>query len=206
MNINALLEWAQYEGRNPPWRATNDLYKLAVAEILLQKTQAANVVDVWVELVARFPTPSQLHFAGAKEIMEIVKPLGLGNQRTVRLTDMAKSWVDLGTIGARLSGLGSYGNGVVRLAAGMDPDYPPIDGNVARVVTRYYGLAFERGESRKKAAVKSIIENLFNTLEGPACKLRFLYGLVDLGAVVCRPSKPSCHSCPFEPGCAFPRG
>lgn len=203
MDITGLLDWAQSKGRNPPWRATRDLFKLAVAEILLQKTKADDVAGVWTDLVGIFPTPALLAAATNEDVREIVKGLGLGSQRTARLTAMARTWVDSSINGAKLSGLGSYGNAVLRLAAGTEPDSPPVDGNVARVVTRYYGLTFQRGEPRKKAAVKIIVQRLFSLRQHPNCKLRLLYALVDLGAGVCKPSKPSCHTCPLESKCTF---
>lgn len=204
--VDALVRWARSEGRNPAWRRLSDPYLLAVAEILLQKTKASDVEPVWRELTACLPTPASLAGASDEDVRRIVKGLGLGNQRTQRLKAMARAMVSADITAEILPGLGSYGFGVVRLAMGKDPTLLPVDGNIARVICRYCGLKFQRGEARKKREVRAAVAKLVETRKDAAGKLRALYGLVDLGESVCSPGRPSCAVCPLAKTCAFALG
>ena len=179
-------------------------FHLAVAEVLLQKTRANQVVEVWYQIVSRFPKPESLREAPVGQIQGIVGPLGLGRQRTGRLKALAASWETLWESKSSLPGLGPYGTAIVRMAAGLESSTVPIDGNIARVISRYYGLKFERGEARKKSAVRNAVRGMLDASSGSETKLKLLYGLVDLGAVVCKPSKPSCTECPLVLSCSLP--
>ncbi len=197
-----LLRWARKNGRQPPWRSAQGAYPVAVAEVLLQKTKAADVEPVWEQLIARFPTAEALADADANRIHRIVADLGLGAQRTARLKAMAKA-LEQGGLAGPGSGLGPYGLAVASLSAGRQPSTVPVDGNLARVVSRFYGFRFDRGEPRKKPEVKAAVERLLNARRRPEAKLRALYALVDLGAAVCTPARPACEACPLSSTCAF---
>ncbi len=200
--IGDLIAWAEVEGRRPPWREHLNPFSLAIAEVLLQKTKAESIVDIWRECVRVFSTPQMLAEAPDRRIYEIVRGLGLGFQRTGRLKAMAESWPDLRDTGSTLPGLGQYGSGIVRLASGQHLTTAPIDGNIARVMRRYYGFSFERGEARKKPEIKDATWNLLQEVAEPHRQLMLVYGLVDLGAIVCRPSKPNCGECPLLITCS----
>lgn len=202
IELGTLLVWAEKEGRRPPWRELTDPYRVGVAEILLQKTRARHVEPVWQQVVDRFRTPQALANAEAGEVFTIVQPLGLGIQRTNRLKCMAAELAAKGTSGP-LSGLGPYGQAVVALSGGREPSSIPVDGNVARVTCRYYGMTFDRGEPRKKPDVRAAVAHLLDTGSTPLTKLKILYSLVDLGEAVCKPRKPSCPVCPVAPACRF---
>jgi A/G-specific adenine glycosylase len=201
--IDPLLRWAEMAGRRPPWRTAAGPYLLAVAEVLLQKTKAEHVEPVWRELSSRFPTATDLVQAADDEIRSIVAGLGLGNQRTQRLKAMAGAMTGVGGATSSLPGLGPYGSSIVRLAMEQDLQSDPIDGNVARVMCRYQGLSFERGEPRKKREVRASVAALLQTQEDSTGKLRVLYALVDLGEAVCKPGRPNCRACPLATTCAF---
>ncbi len=199
--IADLLAWAEVRGRRPPWRAYPELFGLAIAEVLLQKTKADAVVAPWRDCIRVFSTPQSLAEAPDWQVHKIVKHLGLGFQRTARLKAMAKSWENLWNSKSPLPGLGPYGSGIVRWASGLQDAAVPIDGNIARVFRRYYRFKFEKGEARKKPAIIDAVQHALEEAGSPQGKLMLIYGLVDLGAIVCRPSKPSCDQCPLRLGC-----
>lgn len=196
-----LIAWERRNGRRPPWRQTSDPYKFAAAEILLQKTREPAVAPVWSELVGRFPSPSSLLLASDSEVRAIVGPLGLGNQRTQRLKAMAAA-LRSPTTAMKIPGLGSYGSSVVALATGKTPVNPPVDGNIARVVTRLEGLKFDTGEPRKKQEVRKTVAQLLDSCGTPKRRLEAVYGLVDLGARICTPLHPRHAECPLFEYCA----
>jgi A/G-specific adenine glycosylase len=199
---SSLLVWASREGRNPPWRKVDDAYQLAVAEILLQKTKSSDAESVWCHLTSSFPTSLELASASDEEVRTIVGHIGLGIQRTRRLKAMAAA---MAHGGKETPGLGPYGSAVVELAGGREPKSTPVDGNIARVITRYYGLVFERGEPRKKNLVRQAVARMIGRRR-PARSLRVVYALVDLGAAVCRPRNPACSECPLLGGCRYAAG
>ena len=174
-----------------------------MAEVLLQKTKADDVIQVWRELFARYQTPVALFQASDCEVHMIVECLGLGRQRTARLKSLARSWDSFWTSSSSLNGLGPYGTAIVQLTVGLDVTTAPVDGNIARIMTRYYGFAFAKGEPRKKPEVKQVVTKILERTAKPEEKLKVLYALVDLGSVVCKPSKPSCSTCPLVLSCMF---
>lgn len=202
-----LKQWARTNGRYTPWRALNDRYKLAVAEILLQKTKAEDVEPVWEEFVRLFPDVDALRCADDRAVLKLVKPLGLGNQRVQRLKDMAEA-LEEGHISKPVPGLGPYGSAILALSQGLEPASPPVDGNIARVVCRLQGFTFRRGEPRKKPEVKSFVAQLLSSQTTTEQKLLVAYSLIDLGATVCKPRKPVCVECPLVEYCtsAFSEG
>ena len=196
-----LLAWAEIRGRRPPWRDYPDPFGLAIAEVLLQKTKADVVVEPWRECIRLFSTPASMSDAPDWQIHEIVRHLGLGLQRTARLKAMAKNWENLWDSKSTLPGLGPYGSGIVRLSSGLQNAAVPIDGNIARIFRRYHGFKFEKGEARKKPAIIDAVRHTLERAGNLQRKLMLIYGLVDLGAIVCKPSKPSCEQCPLRSGC-----
>jgi len=186
-----LLRWSRYHGRDYPWRHAA-LYGVVVAEVLLQKTRADAVM-----VLRRWPDADSLLRARPQTIQRLVAPLGLGEQRTQRLR-AAVRW-DVGQTNAP-SGIGPYGQGVVALTTGTQPARAPVDGNIARVLTRLSGYTWSRGEPRKQPEIRNDISTL---IDGPSERgLRVLYALVDLGALICTPRNPQCTDCPLERQCA----
>ena len=196
----AIQAWGSLHGRKPTWRDCSDRYPLVVAEILLQKTKAADALPIWTSVLFRFPSAEALAAADLSELRGLVRGLGLGSQRASRLRTAANAIVNNE---GRIPGIGTYGNGVLDLAEGRMPRKPPIDGNVARVLTRWRGFAFERGEPRKKRELAAFLAEVLATALTPGRALSLLYALVDLGATVCTPSKPSCPECPLLPSCVL---
>jgi A/G-specific adenine glycosylase len=196
-----LLTWADQHSRRLPWRDSADSFSLAVAEILLQKTKGEDVVPVWAEVLASYPDAAALAGAGDADLRAIIERLGLRNQRVQRLKFMARALAEGRT--AKIPGLGSYATAILTLAQGNEPGSLPVDGNISRVICRFYGLAFERGEPRKKPAVKQAVAALLATQANPAMKLRLIYALVDFGAIVCTAPSPHSDVCLLSRWCVF---
>jgi A/G-specific adenine glycosylase len=197
----ALKRWGSRNQRRMPWRNESDVYHLAVAEILLQKTKASDVLPVWTAVLKAFPTPGSLANSDSRRLLMLVKHLGLGNQRVGRLKAMANSLA--GTASTRISGLGPYGRGILVLATGGELKTAPVDGNISRFVCRLNGLTFSRGEPRKKPEVKKTVEQLLLVQNSAKQKLHLIYAIVDLGASVCKVGTPVCGDCPVSKWCDF---
>ncbi len=194
--------WGIYHRRLLPWRAATVRYPIVVAEILLQKTVAESAGPVWTRVTTQYPSADWLAVADPIELRQMVSILGLGNQRVRRLISAANALVR----GAeRVPGIGRYGSGVVALATGETDGPVPVDTNVARIVSRVWGLSFQRGETRKKPEVSALTASLLASAPSAVDKLSLLYALVDLGALVCTSRKPSCATCPLVDSCCWAR-
>lgn len=197
----AVKRWGIKNQRRMPWRCESNEYPLAVAEILLQKTKAQDVLPVWTAVLKAFPTPGRLANSDQLRLLMLIKHLGLGNQRVQRLKAMANSLT--GTPTTRVSGLGPYGRGILVLAKGGELKSMPVDGNISRFICRLNGLTFERGEPRKKPEVKEAVEKLLLVQKSAKQKLQLIYAMVDLGASVCKVGTPLCGDCPVSKWCEF---
>lgn len=198
-----LRQWGRQHERPYPWRSTKSRYELAVAEILLQKTKAEDAVPVWLELVDAYPSARALRLVPDRRVHELVRRLGLGHQRTARLKAACES-LSSEAVDA-IPGLGRYGSAIVALAGDgrLCKSHVPVDGNIARIVTRYKGLKFQRGEPRKKKEVHDAVAAMLQQSKSRRDKLRLIYSLVDLGAATCTPMRPACSTCPLRDKCAF---
>src|SRR5689334_2213809 len=90
MISEALKQWQSGYGRRTPWRESDDVYVLAVAEILLQKTKGGDAAPIWEKVISTYPTAMALASANEGDIRDIVAGLGLGQQRAHRLKTMAQ--------------------------------------------------------------------------------------------------------------------
>jgi A/G-specific adenine glycosylase len=168
-----LLAWFRENGRDLPWRRTQEPYAILVSEVMLQQTQVERVVPRWRAWLARWPTVQALADATPAEV--IVEWQGLGyNRRAVNLHRAARQvaahgWPDDLT---ELPGVGPYTAAAVgNFAFGRDD--LPVDVNIARVQERT-GRRFD----------------------GTCAQALF-----DLGATVCLARVPRCGDCPLAPAC-----
>lgn len=175
---------------------------MVVAEILLQQTVAEAAGPVWTQVTTCYPTAEKLAVADPLELRQMVAILGLGSQRVQRLMSAATALVHGSE---HVPGIGRYGSGVVALATGDVEGPVPVDTNVARIVSRVWGLSFQRGEARKKPEVSAMTASLLAFAPSAPDKLSLLYALVDLGALVCTSRKPSCGTCPLVDSCCWAR-
>jgi A/G-specific adenine glycosylase len=168
-----LLSWYEANGRDLPWRKTNDPYAVLVSEIMLQQTQVERVVPRWHAWLERWPTVAALAAASPAEV--IVEWQGLGyNRRAVSLHRTARvvaerGWPDDLT---ELPGIGPYTAAAVGNFA-FGRDVLPVDTNVRRVQ--------ERTEEQ---------------FDGDCAQALF-----DLGATICLARIPRCGVCPLASRC-----
>ena len=190
-----LTEWWKKEGRHFLWRMTNDPYRLLVTEILLQKTRAEAVEEVYEEFFSKYPDIFSLAAAKPEDLEKIIGVLGL-RYRASRLIQIANKIVKEfgGVIPSRfeelleLPGVGVYiANALLNFAYGIPR--PVIDVNVMRVLNRLFNVTSEKQGWR-------ILENLF--LKGDNRVIG--YALIDLASLICR-WKPNCKSCPLDEFC-----
>lgn len=168
-----LLTWFGQNGRDLPWRETNDPYAILVSEVMSQQTQVARVVPRWQGWLERWPTVDALASAPAGDVIREWQGLGY-NRRALALHQAAQQvaahgWPDDLT---ELSGVGRYTADAVACFA-LGRPVLPIDVNVRRVSER-------TGHTFSPAAAQA---------------------LMDLGKAVCLARVPRCDACPLAAAC-----
>ena len=195
-----VLDWFDRAGRDLPWRATRDPYRVLVAEVLAQQTQAARAAAAWPRFLERFPDVAALAAATPAEVLRAWQGLGY-NRRALALRATARAVVERGgwpdTVEglAALPGIGPYtARAVACFALGLE--VAPVDTNVARVLARAL-----TGED-PGALGPSARQRLADAAMPPGRAWEWSSALMDVGALHCRP-RPRCQGCPLEPRCRW---
>ena len=202
-----ILNWYAENGRDLPWRRTRDPYAVWLSEIILQQTRVAQGRSYWESFMQRFPTVEALAAAPEDEVLRLWQGLGYYS-RARNLHAAAKQIVALGGFpdtleGIRaLKGVGDYTAAAVgSIAFGLPSAV--VDGNVYRVLARYFGIATPVGSTAAKKEFTALAGRLLPADEPAA----FNQGMMDFGATCCTPVNPACLTCPLQPSCqAFRTG
>lgn len=203
----SLLRWYGINGRSFPWRTTADPYRVLVAEIFLQKTQASQVLPIYRRFLRKFPTAKSLARASRKDILEEVWSLGLP-ARAAQLQRLARALVV--RFGGRvpcseaellsLEGVGRYTANAV-LCFAFSQRRAVVDANVIRVLSRYFAVTSRRARPRDDRGLWATAEGLV-----PRTRSRdYNWAILDFAALICQPRTPKCGECFLRVGCRFYR-
>jgi A/G-specific adenine glycosylase len=203
-----LLAWYQINGRDLPWRRTDDPYHILVSEVMLQQTQVDRVLPKYHEWLEKFPSLDALAAAPEEDVTQTWRPLGY-NIRPRRLQSIARESVahyggELPSDEATLlsfKGIGAYTAGAIRSFA-FGQRAAILDTNVARVLFRIF-----IGDGDIKAhAMRKHLWRVSEAMVPRKQVFDFNQALMDFGATVCVARKPKCGSCPLTNLCtSFPR-
>lgn len=205
LRADLLSAWPQFR-RNFPWRNTQDPYALLIAEVLLHRTRANQVVDTYRQVLKRYRDIEDLANADLNELTMLLQSAGL-RWRVVLLHQAA------GVIRAKyagvipqskddledIPGIGHYIASAIRCFAFGQPD-ALVDTNTVRILTRVYGLTATDRIRRDPAFHK-----LANSTLDPDNPREFNLALLDLAAAICTPREPNCSECPLLPYCEYGR-
>ncbi len=205
-----LLDWFDSNGRkNLPWHDSRDPYVIWISEIMLQQTQVATVIPYFRRFLERFPDIHTLAHASIDEVLHLWTGLGY-YARGRNLHRAAQAIITLHgghfpqTFQAvcALPGIGRSTAGAI-LAFAYGQQHPILDGNVKRVLARYHGVSGWPG-------IRSVEQRLWALAEAHVPKVHveeYTQAIMDLGAMVCRRTRPTCGSCPLKSNCvAFKQG
>ena len=199
---DTLLAWYADHGRDLPWRRTRDPYAIWLSEIILQQTRIAQGQAYWERFMAAFPDVESLAAASEDAVLRLWQGLGYYS-RARNLHAAARQIVALGGFpdtldGIRaLKGVGDYTAAAIgSIAFGLPAAV--VDGNVYRVLARYYGIATPVGTTaaRKEFSARA------QALLPPDRPGDFNQAMMDFGALQCTPVSPACLLCPLADGCA----
>ncbi len=195
-----LVAWFTRAKRELPWRAPGvSPWQIMVSEFMLQQTPVARVAPIWVEWIARWPTPSATASASAADVLRAWGKLGYP-RRAKRLHECAVMIAeehgdvvpdDVDTL-LGLPGVGAYTARAVACFA-YRKRVPVVDTNVRRVVARAIAGRADAGNPstvRDHAEVEALLPN-------DALAADFSAALMELGATVCTARSPKCGLCPL---------
>ena len=197
----SLLIWYRRHHRSLPWRRLHDPYEILVSEIMLQQTRVETVLRYYEPFLERFPSVEALAAADVDTVL--ARWSGLGYYRRARNLHAAAR--QIGALGrfpstaaalVKLPGVGVYTAAAVASIA-FGEAVPVIDGNVERVLGRVLGL---RVDPRRREGRESIRERA-SLLLNESAPGDSNQAMMELGAVLCTPTRPDCPSCPLARGC-----
>src|SRR5687767_11154391 len=202
-----LLSWYRLNGRDLPWRRTDDPYHILVSEVMLQQTQVDRVVPKYHEWLEKYPSLTTLASADQDEVTETWRPLGY-NIRPRRLHAIARESV--ARYGGQLpsdeetllsfKGIGAYTAGAIRSFA-FGQRAAILDTNVARVLFRI----FVASGDIKAHAMRRQLWAISEVMVPRKRVFDFNQALMDFGATICVARKPKCEACPMTKLCtSFP--
>ena len=215
--------WYEINHRILPWRETEDPYKIWISEIILQQTRVAQGMEYYHRLVTRFPDIQSLADAAEDEILLYWQGLGYYSrarnmhkaaqlmrehqlfnryaidQEIFQHSSDPSELLNSEQIFAALRsmpGVGDYTAGAIASFAFNLP-YPALDGNVYRVLSRLYDCEIAFDTTQGKKHFRKLAEELLDR-ERPRL---FNSAIMELGALVCLPTKPMCDECPLRTWC-----
>lgn len=200
-----LIQWQRRYGRHHlPWQVKNP-YAVWLSEIMLQQTQVATVLDYYPRFLSRFPDVKSLADAPEDEVLSLWAGLGYysrarnlhkaAKQVAAQFNgEFPKTRLELET----LCGVGRSTAAAISAFA-FNQRETILDGNVKRVLCRVYALEGNPQDKKFESQLWQLAESLLPSEKShmPA----YIQGLMDLGATVCKRTKPLCHQCPMHDIC-----
>ena len=202
-----ILQWFQANGRTLPWRETRDPYAIWLSEIILQQTRIEQGRPYWQRFMQRWPTVEALANATEDEVLREWQGLGYYS-RARNLHTAAQQVVAMGGFPTTLEGIkalkgvGDYTAAAIGSIA-FDLPAAVVDGNVYRVLSRYFGIDTPINTTVGKKEFTELAQDLLLPAlnrEGKGAGL-FNQAMMDFGATQCTPSSPNCPSCPLADSC-----
>jgi A/G-specific adenine glycosylase len=209
MNLNsdftkALMFWYDYsEKRILPWKSNKDPYQIWLSEIILQQTRVEQGTPYFLRFIARYPSLTDLANAPDDEVMKLWQGLGYyARARNMLITarqirdEFDGIFPDNFDSIYQLKGIGEYTAAAISSFA-YDLPHAVLDGNVYRVLSRYFGIDTPIDSNEGKRIFKALSKEHLDT-KRPA---DYNQAIMDFGATICKPQLPLCESCPLSDNC-----
>lgn len=198
-----LLGWYEKHKRDLPWRRTRDPYRIWLSEILLQQTRVEAVIPYYEKFLARFPDVLALARAPLDDVLKTWEGAGyyararnlhraaqvVANERGGKFPRTVEGLLEL-------PGIGRYTAGAIASIA-FNVNAPVVDGNVVRVLCRYFGIR----EDPEAGATQAHLWARASELLPDGHAREFNQALMELGATICLPKNPRCLLCPVQQHC-----
>ena len=204
MSFNSnLTNWFDKNKRELPWRKSNDPYKIWLSEIILQQTQVKQGLPYYNKFLKNYPNVYELARSSEDEVMKNWQGLGYYSRaRNLLFTAkyivhelngiFPKKYIDL----IKLKGVGDYTASAIASIC-FDESVAVLDGNVFRVLSRYFGIEIPINSTQGIKHFKSLAKSLL-----PKKRIGdYNQAVMEFGALQCKPKSPNCSICPININC-----
>lgn len=200
---NILIFWYLQNKRDLPWRNSKNPYFIWLSEIMLQQTRVAQGLPYYLKFIDAFPTVFDL--ANADETLVLKMWQGLGYYSRARNLHFTAKHIAKNLNGQfpsnykeiiKLKGIGDYTASAISSIC-FNEATAVVDGNVYRVLSRYFGVKTEINSAGGIKEFKALAQSLIDKSQ-PG---NFNQAIMDFGALHCKPQNPLCESCNFADSC-----
>jgi A/G-specific adenine glycosylase len=199
----ALTDWYSENKRSLPWRDTRDPYFIWLSEIILQQTKVNQGLPYYNTFIEKYPTVFDLAQADENDVLKLWQGLGYYSRArnlhfTARLIVDQFDGVFPNTYKEliQLKGVGDYTASAIA-SISFNEVTAVVDGNVYRVLARYYGIHTAINSTSGIAEFKKLAQRIIDR-KNPA---EFNQAIMEFGAVQCKPKNPECEICPLGNSC-----
>ncbi len=198
-----LVQWYLQNKRDLPWRGSTNPYEIWLSEIILQQTRVDQGMGYYYKFIEHFPSVNHLAKASEDQVLKLWQGLGYYS-RARNLHFSAKYIVNelngefpIGyTNILKLKGVGDYTASAIASICFNEPA-AVVDGNVYRVLARYFGIFTPINSSKGIKEFKMLAQKLLNT-KIPGTHNQ---AIMEFGARMCKPQNPDCEICPLNSSC-----
>lgn len=199
-----MLKWFDQHGRKDlPWQENKTPYRVWVSEIMLQQTQVKTVIPYYLKFMQHFPDVNTLAKAPQDNVLHLWTGLGyyararnLHKAAQLITTEYSGEFPDSNKALQSLPGIGRSTAGAI-LSFARAQHHAILDGNVKRILCRYYRVQGWSGHSKTQKTLWSLAEK---ATPQKRCD-DFNQAMMDLGSSLCSRTKPQCQHCPLNNDC-----
>jgi A/G-specific adenine glycosylase len=193
-----ILDWhINSNQRLMPWKGETDPYKIWLSEIILQQTRVQQGINYYLKFTENYPTIFNLAKANDTDVFKLWEGLGYYN-RCKNLLFTAREIVEkhkgifptkYNTI-LQFKGVGTYTAAAIASFA-YNQNYAVIDGNVYRVLSRFFGIYTASDNTKGKQLFASLAQEILPNNKAAI----YNQAIMDFGATICKPMSPNCNNC-----------
>jgi len=198
-----LVKWYNQNKRDLPWRHTTDAYIIWLSEVILQQTRVEQGLPYFYRFAEKYPTVTQFAAADESDILRLWQGLGYYSRgrnmlKTAQIVQSEHNGVFPTKYDEliKLKGIGEYTAAAIASFSANEVK-AVVDGNVYRVLARYFGISEPINDTTGKKTFQSLANELLDQKE-PALHNQ---AMMEFGAMLCKPKNPACGICPVRVGC-----
>ncbi len=200
---NQLIYWYLNNKRDLPWRKTKDPYLVWLSEIMLQQTRVAQGLPYFIKFTEAYKTVFDLAKSDESTVLKLWQ--GLGYYSRARNLHFTAKYVADELNGVfpnnykellKLKGIGDYTASAIASVC-FDEPVAVVDGNVYRVLSRYFGIKTPINSTQGVKEFKELAQTLIDSSQPGT----YNQAIMDFGALHCKPQNPLCDTCPFADSC-----
>ncbi len=199
----SIKDWYLQHKRDLPWRDTRDPYFIWLSEIILQQTRVAQGLPYYNKFVQKFPTVYDLANSKEESVLRVWQGLGYYSRgrnlhKTAKIIaeNYTGKFPKTSTELLKLPGIGEYTASAIASFT-QNEKIAVLDGNVFRVLSRFFGVETDIGSTEGKKEFKILANEVL-----PAKQVDiYNQGIMEFGALQCVPKNPNCGNCPIQSNC-----